>query len=534
MISEPIIKENDFDVKNYYDQHPGSYEQSSALQCLDIFKMDANAEMWNLPYVDITMKENDELILKLNFAEFIRFWQNNVHYFFVKDKTYSDIHKFTFVDGVYRLCDDRDMKALIQRMLPDPLRRRAKVNELFDMLQNDTNYVDEDDLNPEKYINFQNGLFNIRTREMEPHDPNIFSTIQLPLPYNPNLDYSRFKGGTFDTYMDHFLGSDKTQIQLALEFLGMFLSNIPGYKYKKALMIIGPGDTGKSVYRWLAERLLGKENYYICGLDKLENNRFQIANLHGKRLGGTADMEFMEIKELDVFKNLTGGDGVPAEHKGRPGFNFIFKGLLFFCTNAFPRFGGDKAKHVYNRFTIIRAIGKTYEKGSTPIPGAVEQDKELRDKLYGEREYIAHLALEALKTVIANNKFSETDLQAQEIEKFKNANNNIAAFFDECICERFDGVLSDRCTKAMLYKVYVKWAFDNHGKCAEGRNELYSYIESHGGEKGITNGYEFYKNFTLTPEIKETYKAIYGEDNPEYKKKNQAYLKGRGIIRDTA
>ena len=62
----------------------------------------------------------------------------------------------------------------------------------------------------------------------------------------------------FDEYMDTLTRGNKDMQRFLLQFVGACLSNVPGYKLKKMVFLVGPGDTGKSQLKRLVELLLGE------------------------------------------------------------------------------------------------------------------------------------------------------------------------------------------------------------------------------------------------------------------------------------
>ena len=70
---------------------------------------------------------------------------------------------------------------------------------------------------------------------------------------------------------------------------------------KKALFLVGQGDTGKSQLKSLVERLLGRGN-----LKEIES-RFGTGAVYGTRLAGSSDMSLLSVDELKTFKKMTGG-----------------------------------------------------------------------------------------------------------------------------------------------------------------------------------------------------------------------------------
>ena len=65
--------------------------------------------------------------------------------------------------------------------------------------------------------------------------------------------------------MDTLTNGDEMVKQLLMEFIGVCISNVKGWRMKKAFFLVGQGDTGKSQLKSLVERLLGRGNF--IGID---------------------------------------------------------------------------------------------------------------------------------------------------------------------------------------------------------------------------------------------------------------------------
>jgi putative DNA primase/helicase len=78
-----------------------------------------------------------------------------------------------------------------------------------------------------------------------------------------------------------------------------------------------PGGSGKGTFIRLAMALIGRRNAYATELRRLEQSRFETANLRGKRLIAITDAEHYG-GEVNVLKALTGGDELPFEEKYKP------------------------------------------------------------------------------------------------------------------------------------------------------------------------------------------------------------------------
>lgn len=449
--------------------------------------------------------------LRVNCPLLARYIRENVRYFFVKDSATGGVMRYFYEGGAYRLYSDEMLKGVIKSFITsydETLLKMNDVNEVYGQLTTDLVFIDSGGLNgDESIINFQNGVLHLPDMKLLPASPDYYSTIQIP------CDWVDIPAPTpvFDKFMVD-LTEGNTEIEtLLLQFMGACLSNIKGWRLKKALFMVGKGDTGKSQLKRLTERLLGKDNYSGIDLKELEA-RFGTGNIYGKRLAGSADMSFVSVAELKTFKKCTGGDSLFAEFKGQNSFVFVYNGLLWFCMNQLPKFGGDNGEWVYNR--IMQVVCDNV------IPPE-KQDKHLLDKMYAEREGIVHKAVIALNQVILNGyEFSEPESVTRARSEYRAENSTVISFFTECMQERPDGKIRDNCTTGRVYDVYKAWCADNNHGYAKTAKEFRTELAEHLGttfaeistRRGI--GGTFYRAFTLTTEAKQNYAKAYGYEEP--------------------
>ena len=439
-------------------------------------------------------------------------FRENQYLLSVRDSGRGGVQRYLYVDGCYRPYADEMLKGVIKGYVTDydeALLHMRDVNEVFQQLITDLHFVRSDEINSdEDLINFTNGLLDIRTFTLKHHSPEVLSTIQLPCEWTGESKPTPI----FDSFLDALTKGDDQIKELLIEFVGVTLSNIKGWRFKKALFMVGPGDSGKSVLKSLVERILGKGNFVAIDLREIEA-RFGTGNIYGKRLAGSSDMSFMTVDELKTFKKCTGGDSLFAEFKGQNGFEFVYDGLLWFCMNKLPRFGGDDGDWVYNRIIKVEF--------DNVIP--VEyQDKHLIDKLFAEREGIVYRVIMALKTVIDNGYvFSEPQSVIDARKQYHDENNTVIAFFNDCMEERAGGKISDACTTGKVFKVYQEWCRDNnHGfakTAKEFRNDLSNHMGASYQDLVVRRGTggSYFKGYTLSDEAKEYYRRAYGYDDIE-------------------
>ena len=124
---------------------------------------------------------------------------------------------------------------------------------------------------------------------------------------------------------------------------------------------------------------------------------------------------------------VSGIDTVDAENKYQQSFKFKNAAKLGFSANNLPE--GPKDPAWYERLCLIECLNK--------FRGTEKEDKHLIDKLTTDTELsgFLNLALEGLKKLIKNDKFSYNKT-FEETEKEYSLNSNPVAFFMEERTER--------------------------------------------------------------------------------------------------
>ncbi len=177
-------------------------------------------------------------------ADFIR---NNIPYFFVRNNAKSGILRYVYLNGYYKLVSDEEFKGIIKAFIPLNLQKVNYIVEVFKLLETDLKFVPIDKLNTnENIINFENGILDLNTGQLKPHSPDYLCTIRIPCNYERNVPVPRKQ--YFDKFMNDLTNNDLTNNnleikQFLLQYMGVALSNIPGYKMKQALFMVRKTET---------------------------------------------------------------------------------------------------------------------------------------------------------------------------------------------------------------------------------------------------------------------------------------------------
>jgi len=457
-------------------------------------------DMKSLPWIireinEITGKTKVTILCPI-LAEYLN---KNGKYIFVRDNARSQVQRYLYKNGCYRLIVDDEFKGYIKKYIPLELQTMQKINEVMNLIYTNDQFISYDKLNPEHYINFKNGLFNIKTWKMEEHTPEIYSTIQIPCDYNPM--FKPLKNSVFDKFLSTLTENNENIKKLLKQFMGVTISNVIGSRMKKAMFMVGKGDTGKSQIKELLVKLIGKENNSSCDLQKLEK-RFGTSSIYHKRLAGSNDMGFMTIKELKVFKDVTGKDTIDFEFKNETPFSDKYYGVFWFCCNELPKFGGDKGEWTYKRMVVVKC--------NNVIPEE-KQDSEIVDKMYEERDYIIWQIMNSLKQVIDNKyKYDIPTECIKNLEEYMISNDSVLSFLEECT-EKVtnDNEINKRITVSKMYKIYKKWCEDNNNGFSETKQQFNKILDSKKiGKIKKTNGNRYYVCFKLNNDCLQDYNEV--------------------------
>src|SRR3990167_2287490 len=138
------------------------------------------------------------------------------------------------------------------------------------------------------------------------HSPSYNFTSKLPVVFNPENDCPLIKKFFEETLQDG-------DISIVQEWIGFLLYR--KYFLKKALIIVGPKDTGKTTFLNLIEAFIGKDNISGVSLQKLAGDRFSTASLYRKYANIYDDMSAKDITDNALFKMATGSSSMTGENK---------------------------------------------------------------------------------------------------------------------------------------------------------------------------------------------------------------------------
>lgn len=274
-------------------------------------------------------------------------------------------------------------------------------------------------------INLKNGTVEINPAskvpvKVRPPKPSDFLTYQLAFRYDKEASSPRF-----NQYLDEVL-PDKDMQKLLAEFVGYVFVSTSTLKLEKALILLGPGGNGKSVFFDTVNALLGEENVSTYTLQSLTDKsgyyRAKLAN----RLVNYAS-EINGNMGTALFKQLVSGEPVEARLPYGDPFTLTDYAKLIFNCNELPS-DVEHTNAFFRRFMII-PFDKT-------IPEK-KQDKELAAKIIrNELSGVFNWVLGGLQRLLKQRGFTSCEAVEKQNEKYRMESDSVLKFLNESEYEK--------------------------------------------------------------------------------------------------
>ncbi len=330
--------------------------------------------------------------------------------------TMSDTEElYLYEGGVYRPTGE----AFIKRLLQEAFSKAGMVKRLSSYFIKETiehvkraTLRSRSEFDRDLYtVNVRNGLLDLRTLELKPHDPDYLSVIQLPVEWNPRAQCPRF-----DQFIQEIVDPDDAPV--LQEFAGYALWR--DCRFQKALMLTGSGANGKTTFLNILIKVLGRQNLAFHSLQDLTTSRFASADLYGKLANIYDDLPPTKIINAGLFKILVTGGEIQAEKKFKPSFRFRNYAKLIFSANKIPS-SIDDTRAFFRRWIIINFPNE--------FTGD-RVDRHLEEKLSTPEclSYVLKWAVEGLKRLLEAGAFSNEDSIDAVEEKYLKASNPAYAF----------------------------------------------------------------------------------------------------------
>lgn len=269
--------------------------------------------------------------------------------------------------------------------------------------------------------------------------------------------------------LDLFFCGDQKLISYVQETVGLAAI---GKVYQEHMIIAyGGGANGKSTFWNTIYRVLGnyagKLSAEALTMNCKRNVKPEMAELKGKRLIISSEMEEGMRLNTAVVKQLCSTDEIQAEKKYKDPFAFVPSHTLVLYTNHLPKVGAND-EGIWRRLIVIPFNAKITGKSDI---------KNYADYLYEHAGgYVMKWIIEGAQLAISHNFHTEIPQIVEDaIEAYRADNNWLGQFLDDC-CE-LDAAFVEK--SGELYQAYRAYCLQN-GEYTRSTTDFYAALDKAG------------------------------------------------------
>lgn len=318
---------------------------------------------------------------------------------------------YDFSKGIYTANDDY-IKTCIKKI--EIRYKLTKLKDVTEDLRANTRFRKPPRL--DYLIAVGNGLFNAKTKELEPFDPKHFITAKVDTNYNIHAltNYELIKNTyfNFDEWLKSIACNDDEIVTLLWQLINEAVN--PNKVRRKIAIMLGNGTNGKSTFRQMLINLMGDTNISVSTPHELQS-RFGLASLEGKICNYGDEVGTKPLDEMDKLKSISSGESVNYERKNKDVRNYDFKTLLMFNSNEIPPIK-DKSDAVLNRLLII-----PFNANFEGVKDESIKDEKLNNKII--LEYILYTALH-----LDFDKFIIPEAVKKQLLNYRQENDSVFSF----------------------------------------------------------------------------------------------------------
>jgi len=302
-----------------------------------------------------------------------------------------------------------------------------------------------------KYSNLipvQNGIVKIdwetESAELVPFSPEYKFNYKIDTAYNPEASTERI-----EKLLKQYDGDAAPLYQIPAQAILQALGHAP---FKKAHLLQGHTNAGKSSFLELLFRTIGHDQFSHVSLQELTNNRFKLASFEGRLFNVYDDLGELPMSDCGKFKNLTGSFEHEIERKGKQSYPAILTNVqLYTCNNA-PMLSEQIKKDAafWERWEFVEFSNR------------FETDTQFYDREFTQEVQEGFL-LKIIETVIKvhqDNKLLVTSDSGEVREKWFSNSDPVFQYLEACTFSTPESV--QNIEREALLESFTLWCNDNN------------------------------------------------------------------------
>jgi putative DNA primase/helicase len=296
-----------------------------------------------------------------------------------------------------------------------------------------------------------NGLLDVGTRKLKPHNPSFFNVVSVPFAYEPAAGVPR----CWRSFLKQLWPKDSQSRKALAEWFGYVVSG--RLDFQKIFLMVGPTRAGKGTIARILTALIGAKNMVGPTLASLAADDFSLEPLIDKSLAVISDARLSGRNSSNVvverLLSLSGEDSITVKRKYRASWTGKLPVRFFIISNELPAFG-DASGAIANRF-IVLVLEESWLN---------REDRALETRIRSHLPGILNWALFGLAHLEKRGRFTQPTSAQESISTLGDLTSPMKVFLRDC-CE-FDPEYEVGIDA--LYKAYRSWADDTgHSKIAK-------------------------------------------------------------------
>lgn len=338
------------------------------------------------------------------------------------------------------------------------LGNRSKRQKMVDDSKNRL-LVKSEDFDRDRYLlNVQNGVIDLQTMNVLPHDPTLLLSKVCNASY-----YAGAHSDRWDSFLNEILEGDKPKLAFLQRMIGC---SLVGDNSNEDFCILHGVTTrnGKSTLIGTVQQMMGSYALTIQPESLAQRKKdgrqasSDLARLKGCRLLACGEPPRGMVLDIAQVKSLTGRDKIPVRNLYENPFEFIPEFTLFMHANNLPVVN-DMTLFASNRVKVIE-FNRHFEDE--------EQDPHLKDTLSTPANLSAVLnwCLEGLVQFRLIG-FQIPEAVKQATDRYAHDSDKMRMFIDECLLKKETSNLQYK----EVYRIYKNWCSAN-GFMAESKGNF--------------------------------------------------------------